>query len=116
MLNILILSTSKGLTINAEQTSKVNSLFLNHTSLTCYVGPVRQTIDHFANCILDLINIYCDENQMSVSEIFYPNEGTRATASTITYEQFLDGLRKVKIPFRKSLINDIMKYLVRIFS
>jgi hypothetical protein len=35
------------------------------------------------------------------------------TISTVTCEQFLDGLRKAKIPFPIALINDIMKYFVR---
>jgi len=45
--------------------------------------------------------------------MFNPNEGMSFTIAMVTYEQFLNGLRKAKIPFPIALINDIMKYLVR---
>jgi len=45
--------------------------------------------------------------------VFNPNEGHSMTAAMITYEQFLDGLRRAKIPFPTGLINDIMNYFVR---
>ncbi|CAF3366478.1 unnamed protein product [Rotaria sp. Silwood1] len=102
-----------GLTITAKQTSKIDLLFLNHSKLRCYVGPVRQTVEHFTNYLLDLINMYCEENAIALSDIFNPNEGTRITTSIITYEQFLNGLRKAKIPFPIAHIDDIMKYLGR---
>jgi hypothetical protein len=45
-------------------------------------------------------------------DIFNPTDGTNIPTSMITYEQFLDGLRKAKIPFPIAVINDIMKYIV----
>ncbi|CAF0979777.1 unnamed protein product [Rotaria sordida] len=102
-----------GLTISAKQISKIDLLFLNHPKLTCYVGPVRQTVEHFTNHLLNLIHAYCEEHSITLSDIFSSNEGTRTTISIITYEQFLNGLRKAKIPFPIARIDDIMKYLGR---
>jgi len=93
--------------------SKVVSLFANHPTLTCYVGPVRQRIEHFANNLLNLIHKYCKEKEISLSDMFNPNEGNGMTITLVTYERFLDGLRRAKIPFQVPLINDIMEYLVR---
>ena len=90
----------------------MNSLFVNHTKLTCFVGPVRQTIESFANNLLHLINRYCDDNEVSLSDLFNPQDDTTTSVSTVTYEQFLQGLRRAKIPFPIALINDIMKYIV----
>jgi hypothetical protein len=45
--------------------------------------------------------------------MFNPNEGNGMTITLVTYERFLDGLRRAKIPFQVPLINDIMEYLVR---
>jgi hypothetical protein len=63
---------------------------------------------------LNLIYTYCDENEVNLSEIFNPNEGTSGITA-VNYEQFLDGLRKAKIPFPIAHIDDIMKYLVSFF-
>jgi len=93
--------------------SKINLLFKNHPILKCYVGPVRRTIEHFVNNLLNSIHKYCQENDINVPDMFNPNEGYSMTISMVTYEQFLDGLRKAKIPFPTALINDIMKYFVR---
>ena len=99
--------------MSANQISKINSLFIDHPRLKCYVGPIRQNMEHFANHLLNLIHAHCLNNEVSLSDIFLTsNDGTPRNTSMITYEQFLDGLRKAKIPFPIRLINDIMKYLV----
>lgn len=45
--------------------------------------------------------------------MFNTNDGN--TTTIVTYEQFLDGLRRAKIPFPITMINDIMKHFVRLF-
>lgn len=102
----------KGLTINAKQSVKIQSLFSDQPKLKCYTGPVRQSTEYFANYLVNLINLYCENNVVELSDIFNPNEGIRSTISTVTYEQFRDGLRRAKIPFPVAHIDDIMKYLV----
>lgn len=98
--------------MNPKQISKVESLFGNHPKLTCFVGPVRKTTEHFANNLLNLINTYCIENEITLSDMFKPIDESTGNVSMVTYAQFIDGLRKAKIPFPVGLINDIMKYLV----
>lgn len=44
--------------------------------------------------------------------MFKPNDEITGNVSMVTYAQFLDGLRKAKIPFPIALMDDIMKYLV----
>ncbi|CAF3594160.1 unnamed protein product [Rotaria socialis] len=100
-----------GLSMNAKQTSKINSLFLNHRKLKCYIGPVRYTAEHFANYLLNLIHMYCEQNAVALSDMFNPIEGIRTTISTVTHEQFLDGLRRARIPIPMAYIDDIIKYL-----
>ncbi len=92
--------------------SKGHLLFSSHPKLHVYVGPVKQIIESFANNLLNLIHIYSQENEINISDIFCPGEDPTSTITMITYEQFLDGIRKAKIPFPGALINDIMKYLV----
>ena len=87
-------------------------LFANHPRLKVYVGPVKQVIDTFANNLLSLIRDYRHENEISVSDMFIPNDNAATPATSVTYEQFLDVLREAKIPFPKAMINDIMKHLV----
>lgn len=51
---------------------------------------------------------------MNLIDIFIPNE---ENITSITYDQFRDGLRKAQIPFPITQIENIMKYLVSsIFS
>jgi hypothetical protein len=98
--------------MNPNQISKVDLLFANHPKLTCFVGAVRKSTENFANNLLNLINTYCIENEITLSDMFKPNDESTTHVSMVTYAQFLDGLRKAKIPFPMALINDIMKYLV----
>lgn len=97
---------------NVNLITKGHLLFANHPRLHVYVGPVKQVIESFAYHLLSLIHKYSRENEVKVSEIFCPNEDLSAPTTMITYEQFLDGLRKAKIPFPIGLMNDIMKHLV----
>ena len=92
--------------------SVIDFLFRNQPKLTCFTGPVRQTIEHFANNLLNLINQYSEENDLNLSDLFNPNSDSCSIISMVTHEQFLDGLRKAKIPFPIALIDDIMKYFV----
>ncbi len=98
--------------IDSEQISKVDLLFANHSKLRCFVGPIRKNAENFANNLLNLINRYCIENETTLSDMFKPNDEITGNVSMVTYAQFLDGLRKAKIPFPIALMDDIMKYLV----
>ncbi|UJR27321.1 hypothetical protein I4U23_008614 [Adineta vaga] len=100
-----------GIITNSSLITKGHELFANHPKLNVYVGPVKQMIESFANNLVGLIHAYCQENEISLSDIFNLNEGAATTITTITYEHFLETLRKAKIPFPKALINDIMKHL-----
>ena len=79
------------------------------------MGPIRQTTEHFVNILLNLIDKSLHENQVSLSEMFKPPDAVNTTGPLVTYEQFLDGLRRAKIPFPIALIHDIMKYIVSEF-
>jgi hypothetical protein len=111
---ILIYFSIEGLTLNSKQISDVDKLFANHSKLTCYAGPVRQTIEQFANNLLNLIHTYCQENQVKLTDVFGVNDENYVSTLTITYDQFRDGLRKAKIPFQIAQIENIIKYLVSI--
>ncbi|CAF1418044.1 unnamed protein product [Adineta steineri] len=100
-----------GIMTDYKLIEKCHLLFVNHPKLKVYVGPVRQTIEYFANNLRNLIRAYSIENEINLPDIFSPSEDMTTTATSITYEQFLDGLRKAKIPFPIALINDIIKYL-----
>lgn len=84
--------------------------------MTCSAGPIRQTTEHFVNVLLNLINKYLHDNQVSLAEMFKPPDAVNSTGHLITYEQFLDGLRRAKIPFPIALITDMMKHIVRRFD
>lgn len=102
--------------MSMKQIAMVDFLFRNHPTLTCFVGPIRQTTEHFANHLLNLINKHSLEEEISLFDMFHSNHDSSSQSSTITYAQFLEGLRKAKIPFPVALIDDIMKYLVRSIS
>ena len=91
---------------------EIPSLFARHSSTTCYFGPVRQTIDHFANILLNEIENHCRNNDVTLTEIFNPNEESYRNVSVVTYEQFRECLKKAKIPYPSAYIDGIMKYLV----
>jgi hypothetical protein len=101
---------------NDNLISKGHLLFANHPKLNVYVGPVKQTTEYFANNLLNLIHAFSQENEVNILDIFCPNEDLTTKITMITYEQFLEGLRKAKIPFPATLINEIMKYLVSFSS
>ncbi|CAF3294130.1 unnamed protein product [Rotaria sp. Silwood2] len=101
-----------GLTLNLKQNSAIHQFFANHSKFTCYVGPIRQTIEHFANNLLNLINKYCKENEINLENMFKPDEENVLSNSSITYDEFRDGLRKAKIPFPVAQIENIINYLV----
>ena len=98
--------------MHPDQVSKVDLLFTSHPKFTCFVGPVRKNVERFANILLNLINRYCIENETTLSDMFKPSDDLTVSVSSVTYAQFLDGLRRAKIPFPVALINNIMKYLV----
>jgi hypothetical protein len=103
----------QGSTVNTNQIVNIHQLFENHPKFTCYVGPIRQTVEYFANNLLNLIQTYCRQNQVNVIDLFTAvDDENRMSISTITYEQFCDGLRKAKVPFPVAQIMNIMKYLV----
>ncbi len=87
-------------------------MFVNQSKLTCYVGPIRQTVEQYANNLLNSIQIYCRDNHVNLTDIFDSNEDTNML---ISYNQFCNGLKKAKISFPIAQIDKIMKYLVRIF-
>jgi len=89
-------------------------MFINQSKLTCYVGPIRKTIEQLANNLLNSMQIYCRDNRIDLTEIFNSNDDKITSNSIITYNEFLDGLRKAKISFPIAQIENIMKYLVRI--
>lgn len=99
--------------MSAKQLAAVDLLFRHHPTLKCFVGPVRQTTEHFANNLLNLINRYSEEHDVTLSNMFNPHPDLTNSITTVTYEQFLNGLRRAKIPFPLAFINDIMAYLVR---
>ncbi|CAF0797887.1 unnamed protein product [Rotaria sordida] len=102
-----------GLTLSLKQNSDIHKFFENHPKFTCYVGPIRQTVEHFANNLLNSIHKHCKENQINLGNIFKPNEENFMSNSTITYDEFREGLKTVKIPFPVAQIENIMKYLGR---
>jgi hypothetical protein len=105
----------QGSSFNPKQISDIDKLFSNHPKFTCYVGAIRHTTEHFANNLVNLIHIYCRENQVNLKDLFGLLEEIEIWNSTITYNQFLDGLKKAKIPFPVAQIENIMKYLVSFF-
>ncbi len=84
--------------------------------MTCYVGPIRQTIEQITNNLLNSIHIYCREKQVELTDLFYFNQDKNMTKSIINSKQFQDGLKKAKIPFPIAQIDNIIKYLVRIWK
>ena len=105
----------EGLSMHPDQISAVELLFANHPNLTCFVGPIRKTAERFSNILLNLINQYCIENEMTLSDMFKPSDEIAGNVTVVTYVQFVDGLRRAKIPFPIALIEDIMKYIVGSF-
>lgn len=98
--------------MSAKQIATIDLLFRHHSTVKCFVGPIRQTTEHFTHNLLNLITKYSDEHDVTLSDMFNPHPDLTGSITTVTYEQFLDGLRKAKIPFPMAFINDIMKYLV----
>lgn len=102
----------QGIITNPRLIEDGHALFANHPRLKVHVGPVKYMIESFANNLLGAIRAYSQENEATLTEIFLPNENVATTVTTITYEQFTDGLRRAKIPYPKPSIADIMKHLV----
>ena len=102
----------QGSSFNSKQISDIDKLFSNHPKFTCYVGAIRHTTEHFANNLVNLIDIYCRENQVNLKDLFGLSEEMEIWNATITYNQFLEGLKKAKIPFPVAQIENIIKYLV----
>lgn len=91
----------------------IHRFFAHHPKLTCYLGPVRQTVEWFANNLLNSIHRHLRDNHLTVNDLF-PNENDPTTPlSTVTFDEFRHGLRKAKIPIPLAQIGEIMKYLVR---
>jgi hypothetical protein len=91
----------------------IHRYFAHHPKLTCFLGPVRQTLEKFANNLLNSIHRHCRDNHLTVNDLF-PNENDSMTPlSTVTFDEFRHGLRRAKIPFPLAQIGEIMKYLVR---
>ncbi len=59
---------------------------------------------------MNLIHTYCQENQVSLNDVFGFNEDNY----TISYDQFQNGLRKAKIPFPVAQIENMINYIVSI--
>ncbi|CAF1616877.1 unnamed protein product [Rotaria magnacalcarata] len=100
-----------GLTLTLKQMADIHGFFANHPKFTCYAGPVRQTVEQFANNLVNTIHKYCHERQMNVTKLFIEDEEMITISTTITYDEFRDGLRKAKIPFPAAQMENIMKYL-----
>ncbi|CAF3149449.1 unnamed protein product [Rotaria socialis] len=100
-----------GLTLTLKQMADIHGFFANHPKFTCYVGPVRQTVEQFANNLVNTIHKYCHEHQMNVAKLFIEDEEMITISTTITYDEFRDGLRKAKIPFPVAQMENMMKYL-----
>ncbi|UJR21905.1 hypothetical protein I4U23_024976 [Adineta vaga] len=99
-----------GLTLTPKQSLDIQKLFAQHPLFKCYVDPIKQTIEPFVNHLLQAIQTYCTENNQSLNSLFIPTE---EDPMIITYDQFCEGLRKVKIPIPTTQIENIMKYLGR---
>ena len=96
--------------------SDIHKFFANHPKFTCYVGPIKQTVEHFANILLNSIHIYCQENHVKLTDIFGLNEENDISKLTITYDEFRNGLKKAKIPFQLAQLENVIKYLVSIIK
>lgn len=92
---------------------KIPKLFSPHSQTTCYFGPVRQTIDHFANNLLNEIENHCRDNNVTLTDIFNATDEHHRMVTVFTYEEFRECLKKAKIPYPSAYIDDIMKYLVK---
>lgn len=103
----------QGLTVTSKQIDDIEKMFVNHGKLTCYVGPVRQTVDQFANYLLNAIDNYCREHQIQLTDLFDLSEEKYLSNMIISALQLREGLRKAKIPFPAAQLNNIIKYLVR---
>ena len=97
-----------------KQIGDIEKMFVNHGKLTCYVGPVRQTVEQFANNLLNAIDNYCRERQVQLGDLFDLNEERFLSNTIISALQLREGLRKAKIPFPAAQLNNIIKYLVRL--
>lgn len=73
---------------------------------------MRQTVEHFANNLLNLIHKHCQKNEVTLASVFNLNEENITPSTTITYDEFRDALRQAKIPFPAAQIENIMKYFV----
>ena len=105
----------QGLTLTPKQISDIEKLFVNQSKLTCYVGPIRQTVEQYANHLLNSIHNYCRDHHVTLTDLFGSSEDKNMPTFMISYPQFLNGLKKAKIPFPNAQIEKIMQHLVRPF-
>lgn len=96
-----------------KQIADIEKMFVNHAKLTCYVGPIRQTVDQFAHRLLNAIDNHCREHQIQLVDLFDLTDEKYTSNMIITVLQLREGLRKAKIPFPAAQLNNIIKYLVR---
>lgn len=96
--------------------SRIEKFFSHQSTLKCFLGVVRNTSDYYANNLLNSIQVHCDENGRTLLDVFHSNEEVHRTVSIVTYEQFRDALKRAKIPFSPSHIDEVMKYLVSCFD
>ncbi|CAF1351276.1 unnamed protein product, partial [Adineta ricciae] len=99
-----------GLTLTSKQNLDMQKLFPRHSQFKCYVDPIKQTIEPFANHLLHAIHTYCTENDVTLKDVFVPLKDEQ---TVITYDQFCESLRKARIPIPTTQIENIMKYLGR---
>ena len=103
---------SQGLALGEKAMLEIPQLFARHPQTTCYFGPVRQTIDHFANNLLNEIENHCRDHDVTLTSVFNPTDDSFRTVPVLTYDEFRQCLKKAKIPFPPAYIDDVMKYLV----
>ena len=97
-----------------KQIADIEKMFVNHAKLTCYVGPIRQTVDQFANNLLNAIDNYCREHEIQLVDLFDLTDEKSMSNTIISALQLREGLRRAKIPFPAAQLNNIIKYLVRL--
>ena len=104
----------QGYTFTSKDIEAIHQYFQHHPKLTCHLGPVRQTIEHFTANLLNSIYRHLQDNHLTLISLFQNAEEDTSNVALveITYDQFLQGLRRAKIPFPVAQIQNIMKYLV----
>lgn len=104
---------TQGLTLSFKQIADIHQFFVNHPRFTCHIEPIRQTVEHFANNILNQLQAYCRQNHLLLTDLFETTEDKNLPYLIVTYEQFRNGLKQAKIAYSMGQFDNICKYLGR---